>query len=682
MPTNAKKIRIGGVSHDIEDTQARSDISALKSSFDKKLHTTENLLDTYFEWGVVNWDGTNADSTTAMRTAGYIDVEPNTTYAFYDAREWTKAEYNAQYPVQWVFEYDSNGVYKRNSTIYLQQFTTGADTYKVRFRSNTIPSTFDMVAFNAKPLMVVKGASYTDYVQHTALNVENQFIGAQSDNLFNGKTFDVYIGTTDGACNSSANSVNLTTDFIKVSASKLYWTIFDFTSIQYLNILLAYDSEKQFIGKVMATVLNDYTFGRVYTADLPNNTEFVILRMPELSNNTENINIRNAIKAASKDLFVSTSLEYIYSASLITGQNKISRDDTNINLLDGIRNVNIRDFMLSALNEYSDSILAGGYDCAISAMTDLHSFLYEPYAVLNYMSNSGAVDMSINLGDNIPDKFSAKADAVDFLRDRFKIQNKFTVKIPVFNAIGNHDVNPTNSTTISDDTNMLHLNELYSLTMGRISKGILSGKCYGYYDIDGAKVRVIILNTSDVYDTDGTPLIDGYNTAVQQEQFAWFCDTALDFSDKDDPNEWAVITMAHDKLSTVGGTGNPFATVITALTTGSSATATGSRTVNGYTFNLNKSVDYSSQGAVEYIGHICGHMHDDTISEFATNYKEVNIACAVLPAYHYVDGTRTQYTRTKGTAEELLFDTVCINRKTKTVDLKRFGVGSDRQFTY
>lgn len=35
MPTNAKKIRIGGVSHDIEDTQARTDISALKSALDE-----------------------------------------------------------------------------------------------------------------------------------------------------------------------------------------------------------------------------------------------------------------------------------------------------------------------------------------------------------------------------------------------------------------------------------------------------------------------------------------------------------------------------------------------------------------------------------------------------------------------------------------------------------------------
>lgn len=32
MPTNAKKIRIGGVSHDIEDTYARTELSALKSS--------------------------------------------------------------------------------------------------------------------------------------------------------------------------------------------------------------------------------------------------------------------------------------------------------------------------------------------------------------------------------------------------------------------------------------------------------------------------------------------------------------------------------------------------------------------------------------------------------------------------------------------------------------------------
>ena len=37
MPTNAKKIRIGGVSHDIEDTQARTDISALKSAIKQNI---------------------------------------------------------------------------------------------------------------------------------------------------------------------------------------------------------------------------------------------------------------------------------------------------------------------------------------------------------------------------------------------------------------------------------------------------------------------------------------------------------------------------------------------------------------------------------------------------------------------------------------------------------------------
>lgn len=40
MPTNAKKIRIGGVSHDIEDTQARTDISELKSSINSSIGET------------------------------------------------------------------------------------------------------------------------------------------------------------------------------------------------------------------------------------------------------------------------------------------------------------------------------------------------------------------------------------------------------------------------------------------------------------------------------------------------------------------------------------------------------------------------------------------------------------------------------------------------------------------
>ncbi len=55
MPTNAKKIRIGGVSHDIEDTQARTDISDLKSSIDKDASVDIN---TYIKTGVALADGT------------------------------------------------------------------------------------------------------------------------------------------------------------------------------------------------------------------------------------------------------------------------------------------------------------------------------------------------------------------------------------------------------------------------------------------------------------------------------------------------------------------------------------------------------------------------------------------------------------------------------------------------
>lgn len=360
--------------------------------------------------------------------------------------------------------------------------------------------------------------------------------------------------------------------------------------------------------------------------------------------------------------------------------NKVDGTLAKHGLLKEIRNENIRPFVLSALDSYVEGIIENGYDATISVMTDIHTPWLEPYAILNYMANSGAVDCAVNLGDNVPDHYDTKAITTDFLRKVFNAQNQFATKTPVYNAMGNHDVNPVNGSNISDGTNMIRLNEFYSLAQERTTKGMLAGKCYGYFDIDNAKIRVIILNTSDIYDANGTPLISGYNTAIQSDQFEWFCDSALDLTDKKDASEWAVITMAHDKLDML--TNGAIGEVLNAFASGSTASINTSYTVNDHTFNFVKNVDYTNQGAVEYIGHFCGHTHDDNISAFATNFKQVETACAIGLAHYIENGTRKDYTRTPDTVQEQLFDTICINRKTKTVDLKRFGVGSDRTFTY
>ena len=670
-----------------------NDVSELKSTIANEIERyttpTENLWKPLWELGTLNTtDGTPESSTTIIRIADFIDVEPDTTYAFYDARDWTKEQYNMLYPAQFIYEYEADGTFIKSTTNYYQQFKTSDSTYKVKFRTNKLPIGFNLTTYNTKKFLLYKGSTYRDYVPpYPALNTPSfPVTGHTSDNLFHGGMFG-YINSNNASVNVNATSACTSTNWIKVKKTEhptIYRYIFGYSGTYNVGIAFCYDADKMFIGKVTGTTVSTTVFGNVASIDLLDNTEYVILRSSEYGGTEENFAKIAELKAACEDgLYVSTSLDAIYYNHQINGKNKITADDTNNDFLCKIRNNNIRGFMLDGLKSYVDGLLATGYDALIPAMTDIHAYSYEPWAVINYMADSGAADVVVNLGDNIVDHFDTKAKAVSFLRDRFGIQFKYAVKAPMLSAVGNHDTNPVNGSNISDGSKMLHPDELYSLMRMRNSSGMLSGKCYGYYDLVNAKIRVVILNTSDIYDTDGTPLCSGNNTAVSQAQFDWFCDVALDFSEKDDADEWAVITMSHDRLSVVGGTGDPFATVITAFTTGTSGTATGSRTLNGHTFTLSKEVDYSSQGAIEYIGHIHGHYHEDKMTVFATNYKEVGIPCAVMTAYYYDEGTRKDYTRTKGTTEELLFDTVCIDRANHSVLMKRFGgVGADRTFTY
>ena len=97
MPTNAKKIRIGGVSHDIEDTQARSDISALKSSVDEldgsehvysysiiknEYVTTTGAFESY-----TGWDRTDYIELIGTDLKVYSQASANPYNCFYDANK-------------------------------------------------------------------------------------------------------------------------------------------------------------------------------------------------------------------------------------------------------------------------------------------------------------------------------------------------------------------------------------------------------------------------------------------------------------------------------------------------------------------------------------------------------------------------------------------------------------------
>lgn len=649
---------------------------------------SENLWNVKWEFGSFGWaNGLPTNATDVIRTNDFIEVEPGQFYAFYDGRDWAKENYNLSYPIQYVFEYDENETFLRYQAIYVQRFTAGENTRKVKFKSNTVPTTFDLTAFNNLTFALVKKWTYRDIETYYSKNIfDETFSGEKSDNIFDGKTYRRFFSYDKGNNNDlyTGAYLQVSTDYIELpeDESYIYWTVYGLSANRPQYVAF-YDESFRWLSYLNAPIFDGaQPFGYIYKASIPENAKYIILSTGNTFQNTaENIAIMDAVEVAVRDnLYVTCDLDDIYAGNIITGENKVDGSDANNDFLEVVSNNNIRPFMYTTLKSYSDDILKSNYDANIPVITDIHTKWAEPYAVLNYMANTGAVDLCVNLGDNITEKFDTKAEALDFLAYVFKAQHKSNGKAPAFSVPGNHDTNPVNAQSISDGANMVLPSDFYATSQGRTTKGMLRDGCYGFYDIENAKIRVVFLNTSDIFDENGTPLINGYKTGLQQAQFAWFCKTALDFSDKKDANEWAVLTMAHDRLSVVGN--GAFEAVVTAFTTGTSATATGTRTVDGYTFNLSESVDYSEQGAVDYIGHICGHSHDDAMFDFATNYKEVQIACAVRLAHYYENGVRQDYQREKGTADELLFDTICIDKTEKTVYLKRFGVGSDRQFTY
>ena len=109
MPTNAKKIRIGGVSHDIEDTQARSDISALKSAINDVTVGVKSVNrfnpNTITPMSVINDIGGTQRSSDTF-TSDFIKCVPGQIFRLYRLTENNAFVTNST--VVWLAQYDEN----------------------------------------------------------------------------------------------------------------------------------------------------------------------------------------------------------------------------------------------------------------------------------------------------------------------------------------------------------------------------------------------------------------------------------------------------------------------------------------------------------------------------------------------------------------------------------------------
>ena len=331
-----------------------------------------------------------------------------------------------------------------------------------------------------------------------------------------------------------------------------------------------------------------------------------------------------------------------------------------------------------SLDGYIRRIKEQKYDAAVCVMTDIHSEDLTPFAVMNDLACSGVADVCISLGDVIASRYDSKAQAVELLEKAAHIFRQGEPKAAIYMVRGNHDVNPVED---FDVTKMVGNAEYLHLSGNDRQPGMVgTGHNYGIHDLDKAKVRLIILDTSDIFDEDGQRLSTNNEVMIQQEQFDWFCHRALDLSDKENPEEWAVLVLGHSSMEK--HCPDAFRTVLDAFAAGSKAEGDFPYDSAGYAYTLHLNADFSRQGPGRFICSVSGHEHRDSVNHLG-QHREVYTICYSEGCYHYDEaGNWVWYVRQPGTAEEHCVDTILLDRVNQTARFLRFGVGEDREICW
>lgn len=311
-------IRVGanGKTHASAGAAVRSQVANIQNGIEEYTRPSINLWNVKWESGSFQWgDGTEKVDSETIRTDDFIEVEPSTKYTYYDGRDWSKTNYNLTNPVQYIFEYDEDGTFISQSAIYTQQFTTGATTYKIRFRSGGDWTNVDLDAFNSLGFILEKRPTYTSYESaYRKIDITEKFEGVRSDNLFNGIVFDRYIDSDTGIINVNSSSLRLVTDWVDVSQNEyqaIYWNV-DKNHLPFYQVIF-YDADYNILGHANGTVV-DAVFREVYKVNLISGTEHVILMTGTLTNNATNLEKINALKSVAKDkLFVTTDFDLVYA---------------------------------------------------------------------------------------------------------------------------------------------------------------------------------------------------------------------------------------------------------------------------------------------------------------------------------------------------------------------------------
>ena len=143
---------------------------------------------------------------------------------------------------------------------------------------------------------------------------------------------------------------------------------------------------------------------------------------------------------------------------------------------------------------------------------------------------------------------------------------------------------------------------------------------YGYIDFPEDKIRMIFLNTSDVYiEHFFLPGQDAPSVGVSSVQLSWIASEALDFSDKNDASEWGIIINSHIPLNYTREIGRMLA-LFEAYKDGASGSL--NYALGGREYRIR--YDFSDKERAEIICNIHGHSHN-------FRYEKISSSSSVTP---------------------------------------------------
>ena len=352
--------------------------------------------------------------------------------------------------------------------------------------------------------------------------------------------------------------------------------------------------------------------------------------------------------------------------TLLTKINKntsdISEIDNRVKALEtGSETLTIPSFWQSAVDACISKIkaLQIGRNCVtFPFFSDNHQRNGYTGMLIAYIMKECNIPYAFFGGDSIDSGYIA-SEAVMIAQDKaFDTAMSYIPNGRFCRAVGNHDG------FWNDGTNKYYYNrdQVYDLFLREES--IAQNKHFGedgtYYYVDdiASKVRFIVMNTN--------------GGSVDNTQIAWVQNTALSFNE----SGWAVVFISHQPICNAYHSGITNAgAVISAVTSKA---------------NTNN---------IPIIGWFSGHVHRDRIytklltggngSNAGTATTDLGFTQVIITSDH----TNIAYENDDGTASDTkhpianddqshAIDFVTINKATRTVNLTRLGIGSDRSYTY